>query len=273
MNWNRYWGDFKVTLWYTVVCGMIVAFIALACAGLWRLFSLPVQTTQPDAGIRASALELVVGRAEAAGVTAYNPKHPRLSLAPAGGSGGGPPVAVLSPAPTAGGEAAWLTTLYSTIRAALASKNWILLVAAAMVALLQAAKVLLTPKVPFLRTDRGGVLLAMLAGSCTALANAALTRAWSAQVLLEAVYYGVIYAGGYASVKKLWAPSGADRAQLAEAQGAVAGEAAAGTAAAGAQDAAAAINAILADSSPGPAQQAPRPSGTEPAGSGGGPTT
>ena len=66
----------------------------------------------------------------------------------------------------------------------------------------------------WLTTDRGGALLALLAGVAAALAAAFGSGGGvSVQTVLDGLVAGVTAAGGYAVIRKLLFPSGADRAQ------------------------------------------------------------
>lgn len=80
----------------------------------------------------------------------------------------------------------------------------------------------------WLTTDRGGALLALLAGVAAAFAAAfGSGGAVSAQTVVDGLVAGITAAGGYAVLRKLVFPSGADRAQQVRATSAAVGEAAA----------------------------------------------
>lgn len=79
----------------------------------------------------------------------------------------------------------------------------------------------------WLTTDRGGALLALLAGVAAALAAAfGAGGGVSVQTVLDGLVAGVTAAGGYAVLRKLLFPSGADRAQQVVAVATAVGEAA-----------------------------------------------
>ncbi len=100
-----------------------------------------------------------------------------------------------------------LLALASQLYAAVTSGNWYLVASLALVACVFAARKLLAPKVPFLASDAGGVLLAFAGALGGALASAfAAGEAPSWALALVAAKVAFVAMGGYAALKKLAAP-------------------------------------------------------------------
>jgi hypothetical protein len=95
---------------------------------------------------------------------------------------------------------ATLTALYSAIQ----GRQWALVGVLAVVALVYAARTWGGTLLPWLRSDRGGAALALLAGIFGALATALLSgTALTPLVVLDGVVLGIGAAGGYSVVRKL----------------------------------------------------------------------
>lgn len=87
-------------------------------------------------------------------------------------------------------------------------KQWRLLCGLGLVALTWALRRFGAKKIPWLATDRGGVALILGTSMLTAIASLALSKmAVNIDSLTDALTNGVIAAGGYAMLKKLWAPA------------------------------------------------------------------
>ena len=85
--------------------------------------------------------------------------------------------------------------------------QWALLAALVLVALVFALRKFVAPKVPFLASDAGGVLLAFFGSLGGALSTAfAAGEAFSWALLFKAAQVAFLAMGGYAALKKLFAP-------------------------------------------------------------------
>ncbi len=147
------------------------------------------------------------------------------------------PALVIAPTPQMAPQEQDALALLNLIVSAARGRNWALLGAlvlsllvwavrkfASRVAVAFAGK-LLGRAAAWLTTDRGGALLALLAGIASALA-VAFASGFSWGLLLDGVVAGVTAAGGYAVVRKLCFPSGKDAAQAVAANAAAVGAAA-----------------------------------------------
>lgn len=91
---------------------------------------------------------------------------------------------------------------------AVKSGQWLLVGSLGLVVLVWALRQFGGKWMPFLKTDRGGALLAVASGLCTYTATALISgAAFSLQMLLAGLEMGVTAAGGYAILKKLFFPS------------------------------------------------------------------
>lgn len=96
----------------------------------------------------------------------------------------------------------------SALSAAITARRWGVLAALLVIALVWLARRYAPQKWPWLRTDRGGAVLALVGSVLvTVCADLASGHAFSVAWLLDAIMLGMTAAGGYAVVRKIIAPS------------------------------------------------------------------
>jgi len=124
-----------------------------------------------------------------------------------------------------------LSAFAGSILAAFQARNWALLTALALLAIVFAARKFGGKLWPFLVTDRGGALLSLVGGLALSIAAAASAPGQTGfgAVLLSGLLMAVTASGTYALLRKLLFPSGAQLAEESGAKGA-ATQAAAGDA-------------------------------------------
>ena len=95
-------------------------------------------------------------------------------------------------------------------------KQWRLLIGLLLIALTWGARKFGAKKFPWLATDRGGVALHIGLSLGMALASLLLSKmAINSDSVTDAITNGLIAAGGYSMLKKLWAPAKPDRVVVA----------------------------------------------------------
>lgn len=97
-------------------------------------------------------------------------------------------------------------SIFSTIAAALAAKNWLFLTGGVFVAVVFATRRFGAAWVPFFATDRGGAVLVLACGLLQAAASV-IFSGFSWQALLDGLFSAFLAAGGFGIVKKVLAPS------------------------------------------------------------------
>lgn len=108
-----------------------------------------------------------------------------------------------------------VAAFFSAIVSAVGSKNYGLLIALAVIAIVYAARKFGSKYIPFLGTDRGGVLLSLVSGLGLSVYTAAVAAGEHTvgEVLVNALLASITASGTYALLKKLIWPTGKDMAQ------------------------------------------------------------
>ena len=115
-----------------------------------------------------------------------------------------------------------LSAFAGSILAAFQARNWALLTALALLAIVFAARKFGGKLWPFLVTDRGGALLSLVGGLALSIAAAASAPGQTGfgAVLLSGLLMAVTASGTYALLRKLLFPTGANLAEESGAKGA-----------------------------------------------------